>query len=152
MQIWNQIYSQETSVGLSFPRWNPFMQQSSPMQSAPFSAPIPSASGLASSSTMPASIPISLAPNSAFPPIQIDMNTRSFPSEFLSEDLTPIDNFSGKGMSMTSATSAAMNTNAYRDSFGSVFPGGTGTTRQSGDGNISNGQYVFLEEIIHHGT
>ena len=93
MQIWNQIYSQETGIDLSSTGWNPFMQQSSPMQSTPFSAPIPSASGLASSSTVPASIPTSLTLNSAFSsPIQMDMNTRSFASEFLSEDLTPIEN------------------------------------------------------------
>ena len=121
------------------------MQQSSPMQSTPFSAPIPSASGLASSSTVLASIPISLTPNSAFSsPMQMDMNTRSFASEFLSEDLTPIENFSGRGMSMTNATSAAMNTNAHRDSFNSVFPEGIGTIGQSGDGNSSNGQSRFL--------
>ena len=121
------------------------MQQSSPMQSTPFSAPIRSASGLASSSTVPTSIPISLTPNSAFySPMQMDMNTRSFASEFLSEDLTPTENFAGRGMSMTNATSAAMNTNADRDSFGSVFLGSTVTTRQSGDGNSSNGQSRFL--------
>ena len=145
MQIWNQIYSQETGVDLSSTGWNPFMQQSSPMQSTPFSAPIPSASGLASSSTVPASIPISSTPNSAFSsPIQMDMNTRSFASEFLSEDLTPTENFAGRGMSMTNATSAAVNTNTHRDSFGSIFPGGLETIGQSGDGNSSNGQSRFL--------
>ena len=45
---------------------------------------------------------------------------------------------------MTNATSAAMNTNAHRDSFGSVFAGGIETTRQSDDGNSSNGQSRFL--------
>ena len=129
----------------SFLGWNPFMWQSSPMLSTPFPAPIPSASGLASSSTVLASIPISLTPNSAFSsPIQMDMNTRSFASEFLSEDSTPIENFVGRGMSMTSATSAGMNTNAHRDSFASVFPGGIGTTGQSGDGNSSNDHSRFL--------
>ena len=74
----------------------------------------------------------------------MDMNTRSFASEFLSEDLTPTENFAGRGMFMTNATSAAMNINAHRDSFGSVFPGGTRTIGQSGDGNRSNGQSRFL--------
>ena len=93
------------------------------MQSTSFSAPIPSASGLASSSTVLASIPISLTPNSAFSsPIQMDMNARSFASEFLNEDLTPIETFAGRGMFMTSAASAAMDTNAHWDSFGSGFP------------------------------
>ena len=145
MQIWNQIYSQEIDVDVSSPRRNPFMQQSSPMQYTPFSAPISSASRLASSSTVRTSIPIFLTPNSAFSsPIQMDMNTRSFASEFLSEDLTPTENFAGRGMSMTNATSPTMNTNVHRDSFGSVFPGGTRTTEQSGDGNSNNGQSHFL--------
>ena len=47
-------------------------------------------------------------------------------------------------MSMTRATLAAMNTNAHRDSFCSVFSGGTGTTGQSGDGNSTNYQSRFL--------
>ena len=74
----------------------------------------------------------------------MDMNIRSFASGFLSEDLTPTENFVGRGMSMTNATPAAMNTNAHGDSFGSVFPGGIGTTVQSGGGNSSNGQSRFL--------
>ena len=153
MQIWNQIYSQETGVDLCSIGWNPFMQQSSPMQSTPFSAPIPSVSGLASSSTVPASIPISSTPNSAFSsPIQMDMNTRSFASEFLSEDLTSRENFAGKGMSMTNATSAAMNTNAHRDSFGSVFPGVQRPLGRVVMEILVMDNHVFLEEILNHGT
>ena len=74
----------------------------------------------------------------------MDMNTRSCASEFLSEDLTPIENFAGRGMSMTNTISAAMNTNAHRDSFGSSFPRDIGTIGQSGDGNSSNDQSRFL--------
>ena len=100
------------------------MQQRSLMQSTPFSAPIPSASGLASSFTVPASVLISLTPNNAVSsPIQMDMNTKSFESEFLTEDLTPIENFVGREMSMTSATSATMSTNVHRDSFASFLLG-----------------------------
>ena len=74
----------------------------------------------------------------------MDMNTRSFASEFLNEDLTPTENFVGRGMSMTNATSTAINTNTHRDSFGSIFPGGSETIGHSGDGNSSNGQSRFL--------
>ena len=144
MKFWNQIYPQDTGVDLSFLGWNPVMQQSSLMQSTPMSAPIPCASRLASSSTMPTSVPISLTPSGAFSsPIQMDMNTRSFASDFLSEDWTPIQNFSGRGMSLTSATSATINTDAHQDSFGSVFLVGVWTTGQSGDGNGSNGRSRF---------
>ena len=45
---------------------------------------------------------------------------------------------------MTNATSATMNTNTHRDSFVSIFLGGSETIGQSGDGNSSNGQSCFL--------
>ena len=82
----------------------------------------------------------------------MDMNTRSFASEFLSEDSTPIENFAGRGMPMTNATSVAMNTNGHWDSFRSVFPGGTGTTGRVVMEIVVMVNHVFLEEILHHGT
>ena len=114
MKFWNRIYSQDTGVDLYFPSWNPAKQQSSPMQSAPISASIPNVSGLAFSSTVLASVPISLTPSSAFSyPIQMDMNTRSFASEFSSENWTFVENFVSRGIFVISAASAAMHTNTH---------------------------------------
>ena len=82
----------------------------------------------------------------------MDMNTRSFASEFLSEDWTTTENFVGRAMFVTSATSIAMNTSVHRNSFGYVFPRGTWATGESGDENGSNGHSVFLGEILHPRT